>query len=214
MKKYIKMWSAVALAAFALMATVGGSSASAKACSTAGVYGPCTNGKEYTGTLSATLESGTYATLNSGFMNVTCTNSTINGEIASNSGSVATGWITAFTLSTCSNNFSQTCTWGTSASTANKWHFEATTGTVPNGHLVISNLTFVNTCGTSTCHYKAAKVGTKGEISVTGGEPATFKAEKIPLERESVAGDSSLCSTTVTWGAAYNVTTPASLYLE
>jgi hypothetical protein len=212
--KYLKILSLAAVAALAIMAIAGASAASAKVCSTTNVGGAAcagSHGTEYKGALSASLESGTSATLTSGFMVVTCTSSSLGGTI--DNASTATGSITSLTFSSCSNNFGQTCTANTNASSGNKWPAKAVTETAPNGRLEVENITGAFTCGTSTCHYKAAKVGAKGEIKVTGGEPATVKATSVPLEREVVEGDSGLCSSTATWTGAYLVTTPSSLFL-
>jgi hypothetical protein len=201
MKRQHQVLTLAALAAFCLVATVGTQSAGARACATTGAGTACGHGAQYLGSMSATLETGTSITLTSGFMNVTCSNSTINGELVSNSGIGATGWITEFTLSSCSNNFGQSCTWRTSASTANKWHIEAITGTIPNGHLIISNLTFINTCGTSTCHYKAEKSASLKKLPSPAASRRHSKLKKS-FSKERQSPETARCAPTRSAGRA------------
>lgn len=220
--KYLKALSLAAVAALALMAFVGVSSASAKVCSTSGEGLACASGhgKEYTGPIVASLIETTggagevHAVLTSGFIQVTCTTSTVSGTITN--AATGTGDIEGQTFAGCTSSFGTTCTANTSASAANKWHSVAVTETAPNGRMEVENITGTFTCptpfGTVVCRYKKAKVGAAGEIKIFGSDTTpTIEATEVPLERE--AESSSFCSTTAKWDGRYEITSPSSLFL-
>lgn len=218
--KYVKMLSLMAVAVLAVMAFVGVSSAAAKGkvCSTTGTGGACAgaHGKEYTGPIKATLIATTgsaekHAVLTSGFVQVTCTESAVEGEVTS--AGTATGFITKLTFSGCSNNINGgPCTATTSASSSNKWHATGTTGSGGNGTMDVSGVTGSFTCNiffaNRTCNYKAASAS----VDVFGSDSApTIEATGVPLELEEPSDG--FCSSTAVWEGRYQVTTPATLFI-
>ncbi len=214
MKMYAKMLGLAAVAALALMAVVGVSSAaaSAKVCSTTGTGAACAagHGNEYTTQKFTGTTTGTRtAVLNSGFNVVTC-HSHIEGEITHG----GAGKITSLTFSHCINDslFGASCTATATASAASPWNGTAVAEGGGNGRLeVTSPVTGQFSCIGTTCRYKAANAGTKGEIKVTGGETATVTATKVPLTLEEPSSEA--CSATATWSGTYSVITPDSLWL-
>jgi|GEM_PF-2224151 len=213
MKKYAKILALSAFAALALMA-MGASTASANICSkAASTHTPVTlcsvaHGNVYNGAIVAT---STNAQLTSGFVNVKCTHSVLEGTVT---GTTTTGQITKLSFTGCSNNLGQACTASTTASSGAPWHAISKTGAAPNGTMEVSTVTGQFTCGSTTCYYKSAKVGGAGELQVIGGAPAHVTigtGNPVKLEREE--GSGGLCSSSATWHGTYTVTTPSSLYL-
>jgi hypothetical protein len=206
--KQLKMLGLAAVAAMAVMAVLGAGTASAKVCSKSGGDGACAagHGNIYVGNFTATSETGTTATLVSGFVTVNC-HSHVEGTL---NGTTNTGTITSLTFSNCKSG-SEPCTASTTASAANPWTAAVTTGTAPNGTMTTGTVTGEFECFGTRCKYHAATTGSKGEIVVNGGETATVKATKVPLAKEAVSGF--LCSSTATWSGEYLVSTPDSLYL-
>jgi hypothetical protein len=219
--KHLKILGLAAVAALALMAAIGASTASANAllCSTTGDSGTiininCSNTTKGTAqipnptTIKASLKPGTVAELTSTFDNVKCTTSEVSGTA---SGETGTGNIESMTFSGCTDSFGGACTADTSASSTNKWPATVTTTTVGvhdgNGLLHVSNITGKFSCPIGTCRYTASTA----TPHVTGGEPAHITATKIVLNREEVSTFG--CSATATWSATYVVTTPKSLWV-
>jgi hypothetical protein len=225
MKKHLKVLGLTAVAAFALMALVGASSASAsgKICSTAGTGEACggSHGKLYTGQIHAVLGNTTgtaekHVVLTSGFIQVTCTESTLQGEVTAPG--VGTGFITALTFGGCTASSGGACTANSSASAANKWHFTAVKSGKGdgNGTLVVKTVTGTFTCtvfgSPVTCRYSSAEAGGKGEIDLFGSDTTPIaEATGVPLAKEEVS--SGFCSATATWEGVYHVTTPTSLFV-
>jgi hypothetical protein len=217
MKKFATAISLAAIAALALMAVVGASAASAKVCSKSGTGAACASGHgNVMGAgqkLVASLSTPSVATLTSGFIRVTCGESTVEGEITN--GETGTGDITKMTFADCHSNVntnSGSCTASTSASTSNKWPASVKTGTAPNGTMTVENITGTFVCnvpflGNVTCNY----IASSATVTVNGGEPATVVASEVPLEKQAGSGGS--CSSTAKWDGTYKVTTPTSLYL-
>jgi hypothetical protein len=218
--RYAKMLGLAALTALALMAVVGAGTASAKGklCSKSGTGVACAAGhgnvygeKGKTQKITAVLDTG-HATLISGFVNVTCAESHVEGEVTD--GATATGFLTSLTFSKCTSNIGPNpCT--KAEGTAYPWHLTGTTGVAPNGSLDTGAVTGLFTCEGITCRYGAASAGTKGELDFTGttaaGATATILATKVPLVKH--AGSNFLCSNTATWEGHYKITVPDSLYL-
>jgi hypothetical protein len=225
MKQHFKLFGLAAIAALALMALVGASSASAsgKICSTSGTGEACagSHGKLYTGPIHAVLTNTTgtaekHVVLTSGFIQVTCTESTLQGEVTS--ASTGTGFITALTFSGCTASSGGSCTANSSASTANKWQFTAVASGKGdgNGTLVVKTVTGTFTCtvfgSPVTCRYSSAEVGGKGEIDLFGSHTTPIaEATGVPLAKEEVS--SGFCSSTATWEGVYDITTPTSLFV-
>jgi hypothetical protein len=224
---YLKALSLTFVAALALMAFVGVSSASAsgKICSTSGVGTACagSHGKEYTGTFDASLIETTggkgevHGVFTSGFVTVTCSASTVTGTITNSA--TGTGDIEGMTFTGCVNNINGgACTWSSTASPTNKWHLtaDANAATNGNGFLTVENVQISFTCNilgaNRTCFYGSAKVGTKEEIDLFGSDTTpTVEATGIPMEKK--VGSDGLCSATETWEARYGITTPSSLWI-
>lgn len=209
MKKYTKMLGLAAVAALALMAFVGtsGAAASAKVCSTAGTGAACAagHGNEYTTQNLAASTGAGVATLTSGFARVECP-STMTGT-STHGGS---GTITAlnFAVASCTSTLGS-CT--VAKATNLPWNSTAVKTTAPNGKLEVSSTVGGEfTCGGVNCQYSAPNAGTKGEVVVTGGEPAKVTATKVPMSK---IGGSFFCSATSEWDGVYTVTTPSSLFL-
>jgi hypothetical protein len=225
--KYLKVLSLAAVAALALMAFVGVSSASASGtiCSTSGTGTACAgaHGKQYTGVFDASLIETTggkgevHAVLTSGFVTVTCTGSTVTGTITNSA--TGTGDIEGTTFTGCTNNINGgACTANTNASSTNKWHLTAdpNAATNGNGFLTVENVQGQFTCNilgaNRTCIYGSAKVGTKEEIDLFGSDTTpTIEATGVPLEKK--AGSDGLCSATGTWEARYEMTTPSTMWV-
>jgi hypothetical protein len=212
--KKLSMFGLAAIAALALMAVIGASAASAKVCSTSGTGESCGtgHGNLYTGKIVATLSTPSVARLVSGFITVTCGESTVEGEITN--ASTGTGDITKMTFGDCHSNLNTTsgsCTASTSASSTNKWPASVAVTTAPNGTMTVENITGTFVCNalgsTSTCHYEAAKAS----VAVNGGEPATVVATNVGLAREGT--NSASCSASATWSGTYTVTTPTSIFI-
>jgi len=211
--RYLKMLGLAAIAALALMAVVGaGSASAATVCSLAGTGTSCggSHGFHYTGTMHAATEAGKPAELQSGFDNVKC-DSTVHVVEVTTEG---TGFVDDLTFTNCVDSFGHTCTAKSNASTTNKWHAQATTGTAPNGTLTVKNVNGQFTCPNPlkpsemvTCIYAAESAS----ATVTGGAPAKVTATKVALTKQPGSGAS--CSSTATWSGAYSVSTPSSLYL-
>lgn len=205
--KHAKMLGLAVVAALALMALAGAASASATTvCSNSGTGSACASGKEYSGGFSASLKTGTTATLTSGFITVKCSVSGVGGTVATN----GSGTITSLTFSECTSGLGA-CTAATTASAGNPWSGAVTHTSADDGTMSVNNVEGEFTCAGTKCVYGAATAGGSGEIVVNGGEAATVTATKVPLSKK--AGSSSLCSSTATWSGDYNVTSPNGLYI-
>jgi hypothetical protein len=209
MKKHVKVLGLAVVAALALTAFVGTSGAAAKAhvCSTSGTGAACagSHGFEYTTeALSASTGAGV-ATLTSGFARVECP-STMTGSITH--GGSGTITMLNFAVASCKSTLGA-CT--VAKATGLPWAATAVTGTAPNGTMEVSSTVGGEfTCGGVNCQYTAPSAGTKGEITIKGGEPAVVTASKVPMSK---SGGSAFCSATSEWDGVYTVSTPSSLFL-
>jgi hypothetical protein len=199
----IKMLGLGLLAAMAAMAFLGAGTASAtKLCSVN--TSPCPAGSTYgKGTaIKAQLVAGTTSTMSSGFVNITCTESTISGKTTSEGGAGAVkGEITSVTWKNCTSGLGA-CT----ASALNTpWPAEVT-GSGGNGTMSISGAGGKFTCGGTTCEYSTSK----SSVSVSGGNPATIKASNISFSK---IGGGFLCSSTASWSGTYEATAPKPLFI-
>jgi hypothetical protein len=184
--KHIKMLGLAVVAAAALMALVGASTASAAA-----LYSGAT--KQGVGTK---IEStGTNAVLKAGFATITCGHSEVDGKVE-NAGGVGvpvSGAINRLTFTECN----------------------ATVNVLKRGELIVHHIAgsddgtvtskgaevTVSTAGTS-CTYGTPNATHIGVL--TGGSPATLHAS-ASLTR--IAGGF-LCANPATWTATYTVSTP------
>lgn len=199
----IKILGLCLLAALAAMAFVGAGTASAtKLCSVN--TSPCPAGNTYAkGTaIKAQLVPGGTSTMSSGFVNITCTESTISGKTTSDGGAGAvTGSISSVTWKNCTSGLGA-CT----ASALNTpWSAEVT-GSGGNGTMTISGAGGKFTCGGTTCEYSSSKAS----VSVSGGNPATIKASNISFSK---IGGGFLCSSTASWSGTYEATAPKPLFI-
>lgn len=208
--KYMKMLGLAAIAAAALMAFVGASSASATVlCKVTpeGANATCPSTQDYpAGTkIESTLEAGTTAILESGSTVLdTCTASTVAGETKTTGSATETvkGPIT-------------TLSWGTAATPCSK-----TTDTISKGELEIHwikgthNGTLVGkgsevTINTifGTCVYGSSTGITFG--TVESGSPAKIAINAVVPK---ISGNFA-CPETSRWTANYTVTSPTPLYV-
>jgi len=204
--KYVR---AVVLVAASLL-IVGSGSASAKVCSGSGTGAECAagHGKLYTGELKGKLKTGTQMAWTSGFISIFCNTSEMSGKITDPE--KGTGVVTSLSFSACNSGLGA-CSGSTSASVNNPWPVSLTTTTAPNGTAEVSNFTTSFNCGGVSCKYQNTTAGTKGELVIKGGAPATFVATNLPANVE--APSSGFCSATSTSHAEYTLSTPGSIYL-
>jgi hypothetical protein len=209
--KYVKMLGLAAVAAAALMAFVGASTASATVlCKTPGTGEPtgttCPAGWAYEkGTAIHAVNEGT-ATLTTSFLDITCNKSTVQGS-TDNEGSASetvTGSITTLTFEECN------CEVKVLAAGTLEVHWISGTH---NGTLTSKNAEVTATCSTIFgkvhCIYSTPATGTDLGTA-TGGNPATMDISSADIPRLST---NSLCDTTANWDANYSVTSPAPLYV-
>ena len=207
--KYVKMLGLAAVAAMALMAFIGASSASATVlCSESGKTTNCaSSGKDYAAatTISASLDSGTSAVLKTtgGLIENTCTTSTVEGPTANTGGATETvrGTVEAakLTFSNCSNT--------TDVTEGGELEIHWISGT-DNGTLTAKNFAVTQILAGITCTYTA---GTGTDLgTVTGGSPATLDVNAVV--NKSAGGFA--CPSTAVWVANYTVTSPSPLYVS
>ncbi|HET7417883.1 MAG TPA: hypothetical protein VFJ61_09695 [Solirubrobacterales bacterium] len=200
--KYLKVAGLCLAVAAATMALGAGTASATKLCSVN--TSPCPTGNTYgKGTAIKTqLVPGTKSTMSSGFVTVTCTESTMSGKTTSEGGAGAvTGSIGTVTWKNCTSGLGS-CT----ASALNTpWPAEVT-GSGGNGTMTVSKPGGKFTCGGTTCEYE----GSKASVSVSGGNPARAKASNVSFSK---IGGSFLCSSTASWTAEYEVTSPNPLFI-
>jgi hypothetical protein len=206
--KYVKMLGLAAVAAMALMAFIGASSASATVlCKEANTTGCSAAGKDYAaGTvISASLDTGNSAVLKTtgGFIENTCTTSTVEGPTVNTGGATETvsGTVEAakLTFSNCSNT--------TDVTAGGELEIHWISGT-DNGTLTAKNFQVTQILAGITCTYGA---GTSTDLgTVTGGSPATLDVNAVV---NKTAGGFA-CPSTAIWEAKYTVTSPTPLYVS
>ncbi len=190
--KYIKMLGLAAVAAAALMAFVGASTASAAA-----LY----SGASKVGTGTKVESTGTNAVLKAGFATITCGHSEVDGKVE-NAGGVGvpvSGAINRLTFTECN----------------------ATVNVLKKGELIVHHAGGLNgtvtsvgaevtvaTAGTS-CTYGTPTATDIGTLSGTTSGDAVINANAA-LTR--VAGGF-LCANPATWTANYTVSTPTPLHV-
>lgn len=215
MSTFKKLAIVAVFAAVAVMLTASGT-ASAKFCSTSGVGAACggTHGKVYKGKIKEILTPGKKAVLSSGFITVSCTEATQEGEITNESGG---GVITSSTYGGCTNNAGGgACTVTSSASAETPWSTQTTPTSEGNGTETITNVTISINCTVFglpvKCIYAAADAGGGGEIAFKGKHEFAETVEtSVALAKE--AGSSAPCSSTATQSRELTVFQPATLYV-
>jgi hypothetical protein len=191
----------LALAA-AVMALGAGTASATKLCSVN--TSPCPAGNTYgSGTAIKTqLVAGTKSVMSSGFVTVTCSESTMSGKTTSAGGSGAVlGEISSATWKSCTSSLGS-CT---TSALKTPWPAEVT-GSGGNGTMTVQHPGGKFTCGGTTCEYE----GSKASLSVSGGNPARAKASNVSFSK---IGGSFLCSSTSSWTAEYEVTSPNPLFI-
>jgi hypothetical protein len=200
--KYLKMLGLVAVLVMAMAAFGAGTASATKLCSVN--TSPCPAGNTYgKGTAIKTqLVPGATSTMSSGFVNITCTESTMSGKTTSEGGSGAVlGEISSATWKGCTSSLGS-CT---ASALKTPWPAEVT-GSGGNGTLSVQHPGAKFTCGGTTCEYEASKAS----LSVSGGNPAKAKASNISLSK---IGGGFLCSSTASWSGEYEVTSPKPLFI-
>ena len=198
--KHLKMLGLCLAVALAAMALVGVGTASAtrlcavnsSPCPAASTYGKGT-------AIKAQLVPGTTSVVSSGFVTVVCTESTMSGKTTSaggGSGTPVTGSISSVTWKGCKTTSGGSCT----ASALNTPWSASVSGSGGNGTMSISGAAGKFTCSV-TCEYEAKSAS----VSVSGGNPARIKASNVGFSR---IGGSFLCSSSASWSAEYEVTSP------
>lgn len=186
----------------AAMAFGAGTASATKLCSVN--TSPCPAGNTYgKGTsIKTQLVPGTVSTMSSGFVTVTCTESTMSGKTTSEGGSGAVlGEISSATWKNCTSSLGS-CT---ASSLKTPWPAEVT-GSGGNGTMTVQHPGGKFTCGGTTCEYE----GSKASLSVTGGNPAKAKASNVSFSK---IGGGILCSSTSSWSGEYEVTSPKPLFI-
>lgn len=200
--KYLKMVGLCLVASAALMAFGAGTASATKLCSVN--TSPCPAGNTYgKGTAIKTqLVSGTKSVMSSGFVTITCSESTMSGKTTSDGGAGAVlGSISSVTWKSCTSNLGS-CT----ASALNTpWPAEVT-GSGGNGTMTVQKPGGKFTCGGTTCEYE----GSKASVSISGGNPARAKASNVSFSK---IGGSFLCSSSASWTSEYEVTSPNPLFI-
>jgi hypothetical protein len=190
--KYVKMLGLAAVAAMALMAFLGASSASATVlCKTN--TDPCGAGWIYSGPLVTSLQNGTSVLKSTGgSLEDTCTTSEVTGSVSE---SEASGTVTGLTFTGCSKPTSVVNQDGTltlEGNTLKATGFEVTVEAVSG----------------VSCVYSANTGTTLGTF--TGGNPATTTINAVVNKKSG----SFLCPSDSKWEGTYVVTTPASTTLH
>lgn len=149
--------------------------------------------------VSATLKTGTSSVLNAGFPEIECEGSSLNGELE-DPGSSTEPVVGAWT----SWNFSG-CNCSVSVPKAGNFSIDWTSGT--SGTMVLTGFQVKANCGGKECVYGGA---VNEGITLSGGNPAAFKAEAASVPKESGAAE---CEGPAKWTAEYEVTAPKGLYV-
>lgn len=202
--KHVKMLGLAAVAAAALMAFIGASTASATVlCSTA--TNPCTSKYPAGTALSFSLKAGTSAKLvqTNGESLDTCTGSTVAGKVSNAGGAAATVSGPVETL-TWSN-----CTFPTT--TTQKGNLEVHYTSANNGTLTASSefKVTIQTFFFGSCVYGVTAGTQLGTLA--GGKPATFVANAVA---KKLSGSEAACPETAKWTAEYQSTGATALYVE
>ena len=199
--KHLKMIGLALVAAAAFMAFAGNASAAPTLTSPAGTT--------YTGPLTATGTKGGSLLLKATFSNVTCTESTVSGNVTTNNETHAAGAITTLSFSVCG---------GINHVTPLK-NADGTYGSLtirPNGEVFGSNtnITIKSTATGAHCVFSTTTNTKLGRLTPSSAATAVMHIS-ASLSYNSALSASSvfLCGSTGTWSGTYTVTTPDPLYL-
>jgi hypothetical protein len=203
--KHMKMLGLCLAGVLAAMALLGAGTASAtKLCSEN--KSPCPAGSTIkTGAaLSGKLVAGTKAVFVTSVLTVECSESTISGKTTNEGGGAGVnvkGEITAVEWKSCVSGSGGACT---TTALGLPWLTEVS-GTGGSGTMTVSNALGKFSCSGITCEYEAKTAST----SVTGGNPAIVKANKVSFAKKS----GFFCPATATWSSEYEITTPKPLFV-
>lgn len=200
--RFMKTFGLCLALAVAAMAFGAGTASATKLCSVN--TSPCPAGNTYgKGTsIKTQLVAGTKSVMSSGFVTITCTESTMSGKTTSEGGAGAvTGEISSVTWKNCTSALGS-CT---TSALKTPWSAEIT-GSGGNGTMSVKGAAGKFTCGGTTCEYEASKAS----ISVSGGSPAKAKASNVSFSK---IGGGFLCSSTASWTSEYEVTAPNPLFI-
>ena len=202
--KHLKMIGLALVAAAAFMAFAGNASANPTLTSPSGT--------EFTGPLTATATKGGSLLLKATFANVTCTESTVSGNVTTNNTEHAAGAITTLSFSGC----------GTINHVTPLKNADGTYGSLtvkPNGEVLGSNtnVTIKNTTTGAHCVFGTTTNTKLGTLTPSSGSPATTAvmhiSASLPYNSALSTSSSFVCGSTGSWSGTYTVTTPDPLYL-
>lgn len=207
--RYIKVLGLAAVAAAAVMAFVGVSSAAAAPtvlCKVAEL--PCAEANRYPANTSIAGESEGKAKL-AGInaageteITVECSSKTTLKNTAA-SGEPLPGSVTALSFTSCNNTCSVSVT-GLPYSGTLAWT------SAFNGLLIVKNVGATLTCAFG---FVKCKVGAKEvDLTVDGGNPAKVLAVNVPLTLE--AQEAGKCPVKALWTATYKATSPTSVFVS
>jgi hypothetical protein len=201
--KYVKMLGLAAVAAAALMAFVGASTASATVlCANNGSTTACSS-KYAAGTAIKAENEGT-ATLTTSFKNIECTGSNVEGTTSNTgkSGEAVSGSVSSLTFTGCNCEVKVLKTGSLSVT----WISGTDNGTLKSsGAEVTANCSTI--FGTVHCIYATSStdLGT-----LTGGTTAKMDISSADIPRLTT---NALCDESANWDATYKVTSPDSLFV-
>jgi len=200
--KHLKMFGLCLVLAAAATAFGAGTASAAKLCSVNTSPCPAKNTYGKGTSIKTQLVAGTNSVMSSGFVTIKCSSSTMNGKTTSEGGAGAvTGEITSVSWKNCTSGLGA-CT---ASSLNTPWPAEVT-GSGGNGTMTVQKPGGEFTCAGTTCQYEASKAS----VSVTGGSPAIVKASSVSFSK---IGGGFLCSSTASWTAEYEVTSPNPLFI-
>jgi len=187
--KNLKMLGLFVMAATALMAFAGSASA-------AGTF-TAPAGSAYTGPWSASLEGS--ALLKAGFAEITCTASTVAGQITTNNSSEASGSITTVDFSSCGFSTVDTLNHNGTLKIINGTH--AVSGTGVEVTVAVAGTSCVYTLGTTS--------KSLGNATNTGSGVTLAITTALPKKSGGF-----LCADPAQWTANYIVTSPGNSVID
>jgi hypothetical protein len=214
--KYLKTLGVVAVLAAAFAAYAAGPASAAGVTSEKTVLckvneTKCATGNQYSaaGTaVTATLKSGTEATLTAGFAEIKCKKSSIAGTATwSEANHTPHGLLTTETFEECAAG--QTVTVVEKAELIIH-HEEVEPAQAGTGVLTVKGGKVTVKVGSTECSYGGTTTGSG--VMINGGATATAVATKAETKLEKVGGGI-LCASPAEWAAEYEVTAPKPLWI-
>jgi len=189
--KILKTLGLLLVVAAALLAFAGSASAAPTLTSPSGT--------EYTGTIHATLQSGTSTLIKAGIED-TCTESTASGTVSTNNETNAEEALSTLTLGKCTQH--------TLIIITGFWIFDNTGALYASGLRIEIIVTGIATCFYGQESGSPVKIGT-----LTGGTTAKLAVNTTTLQRLS-GSNTFFCASAGTWTGSYVVTTPDTLLVK